>query len=76
LPSEEVFWDMPLGILFSHSGSGAGNSCNESLSVEDDGFTLFLNPPGMARMGQGNDEQFTVEGAAEYYWGLFIERLQ
>ena len=64
------------GILFSHSGLGSGNSYNESLSIEDDGFSLFLKPLGMARMGHDSDNQLTPEGAAEYYWGLFIERLQ
>ncbi len=64
------------GILFSHSGLGGGNSYNESLSIEDDGFSLFLKPMGMARMGQDNDKLLTPEGAAEYYWSLFIERLQ
>jgi len=63
-------------ILYSHSGLGSGNSYNESLSVEDDGFSLFLKPLGMARMGQGKDKPLTPEGAAEYYWSLFIERLQ
>jgi len=64
------------GILFSHSGLGGGNSYNESLSIEDDGFSLFLKPMGMARMGQGGDKLLTAEGAAEYYWSLFVERLQ
>lgn len=64
------------GILYSHSGLGSGNSYNESLSVEDDGFSLFLKPMGMARMGQDNDKPLTPEGAAEYYWSLFIEQLQ
>nr|WP_029133445.1 toll/interleukin-1 receptor domain-containing protein [Sedimenticola selenatireducens] len=64
------------GILFSHSGLGNGNSYNESLSVEDDGFSLFLKPMGMARMGQHIDERLTHEGAAEYYWNIFIERLR
>lgn len=64
------------GILFSHSGLGGGNSYNESLSTEDDGFSLFLKPMGMAWMGQDNNKLLTSEGAAEYYWGLFIERLQ
>ncbi len=64
------------GILFSHSGLGGGNSYNESLSIEDDGFSLYMKPIGMARMGQDNDKQLTSEGAAEYYWGLFVERLQ
>ena len=64
------------GILFSHSGLGNGNSYNESLSIEDDGFSLFLKPLGMARMGGNSDKALTPEGAAEYYWGLFVERLQ
>lgn len=63
-------------ILYSHSGLSSGNSYNESLSVEDDGFSLFLKPMGMARMGQGKDKPLTPEGAAEYYWSLFIEQLQ
>lgn len=64
------------GILFSHSGLGGGNSYNESLSIEDDGFSLFLKPMGMVRMGQDGDKLLTAEGAAEFYWGLFIDRLQ
>ncbi|PCJ43837.1 MAG: hypothetical protein COA71_00140 [SAR86 cluster bacterium] len=64
------------GILFSHSGLGAGNSYNESLSIEDDSFSLFLKPMGMARIGKGGDKLLTAEGAAEFYWGLFIDRLQ
>ena len=35
------------GILFSHSGLGNGNSYNKSLSIEDDGFSLFLKPLGV-----------------------------
>ena len=64
------------GILFSYNGLGGGNSYNESMSVEDDGFSLFLKPMGMAWMGQDNDKLLTAEGAAEYYWSLFVERLQ
>jgi len=64
------------GILFSHSGLGNGNSYNESLSIEDDGFSLFLKPLGMARMAGNSDKALTPEGAAEYYWGLLVERLQ
>ena len=37
---------------------------------------LFLKPMGMVRMGQDNEKPLTSEGAAEYYWSLFIERLQ
>ena len=64
------------GILFSHSGIGHGNSYNESMSVGDNGYTLFLEPMGMAHFEQNRDKELTHDGAAEYYWSLFIERLR
>lgn len=64
------------GFLFSYSGIGHGNSYNESMSVNDNGYTLFLSPMGMAHFGQDRDKELTHEGAAEYYWSLFIERLR
>lgn len=51
------------------------NSFNEAMNVENDGYTLFLKPLGMQRMGQENEE-LTQEGAAEYFWGMFISSLQ
>ena len=64
------------GILFSNSGVGNGNSYNESMSVGDNGYTLLLDPMGMTQFGQDRDKKLTHDGAAEYYWSLFIERLQ
>ena len=64
------------GLLFSYSGIGHGNSYNESMSVNDNGYTLFLAPMGMAHFGQDGDKELTHSGAAEYYWSLFIERLR
>lgn len=64
------------GLFFSFGGVGRGNSYNESMSVEDDGTSLFLKPLGMASYGQHRDRQFTQVGAAEYFWGLFIEQLR
>jgi hypothetical protein len=55
---------------------GTGNSYNESMSVSDNGYTLFLEPVGMAHFGQDRYKELTPEGAAEYYWSLFIERLR
>ena len=50
---------------------------NEFMSVSDDGYALFLNPMGMARFSmQRDDPQFTLEGAAEYFWSLFVEQLR
>lgn len=51
------------------------NSFNESVNVDNDGYSLFLKPLGMQRMGQGG-ELLTSEGAAEFFWGLFISSLQ
>ena len=64
------------GILFSYSGNVNGNSYKESMSVGDNDCSLFLDPMGMAHFGQDRYKELTHEGAAEYYWGLFIERLR
>lgn len=63
-------------MLFSYNGVGNGNSYNESMSVCDNGYTLFLEPMGMAHFGQVRDQKLTYEGAAEFYWNMFIERLR
>jgi len=52
------------------------NSFNESMNVESDGYAMFLKPLGMAHMGRGGEQMLTQEGAAEYFWGLFIASLQ
>lgn len=64
------------GLYFSFDGVGAGSSYNESMSVHDDGYTLFLEPMGMAHLAQRVDKELTREGAAEYFWSLFVERLR
>jgi hypothetical protein len=64
------------GISFSYDGVGSGNSYNESMSVRDDGYSLYLQPMGMAHFGQTQESELTYEGAAEYFWSLFVERLR
>ena len=64
------------GIYYSAGGLGNGNSFNETMSVSDDGYTLFLKPLGMAHFGQAGDAPLTMEGAAEYFWSLFVQRLR
>ena len=61
------------GITYSVSDSLDENSYNEQLSVEDDGYTLNLRPLGMMMQSK---EFLSVEGAAEFYWGMFIKPLQ
>ena len=64
------------GLYFSSNGAASG-SYNEFMSVSDDGYALFLNPMGMARFSmQREDPEFTLEGAAEYFWSLFVEQLR
>lgn len=64
-------------ILFSHSGR-TRNSYNDSMSIEDDGTSLGLKPIGFPSGLKAVDRNqlLTQEGAAEYYWSLFIEPLQ
>ena len=65
-------WGMK-GIFFSHNGLGDGNSYNDFMSVVDDGFILHLEPHGFAHFGSRERRALTYEGAAEYYWSLFID---
>ena len=64
------------GLRYSSSGVGNGNSYNESLSIEDDGYTQFWKAMGMAFMGRDTPEQMTHHGAAEYLWEILIEPLR
>jgi len=59
----------------SHLDYPDDKSYNEALNVVNDGYSLFLKPFGMQRMGREN-EMLTNEGAAEYFWVLFISSLQ
>jgi len=62
-------------ISYSHQISTTNNSLNESLSIVDDGYALWLKPLGMPTTLQSS-RNLTVEGAAEYYWSLLIRPLQ
>jgi TIR domain len=64
------------GIAYSTDDSHGDGSFNESLSVENDGYAMFLKPMGVAFRHQAKDSQLTFEGAAEYVWEMFIEPLQ
>jgi hypothetical protein len=64
------------GISYSNNISTTKNSLNESLNVVDDGYALMLKPFGMPMFGLNKDKALTNEGAAEYYWQMFIQRLQ
>ena len=71
----ESFHGHTKSINFSYNISHARNSLNESLSVADDGYLLYLAKLGLG-MSRQNSQNLTFEGAAEYYWEMFIRRLQ
>ncbi len=65
------------GITFSHGATMNDNSINESLSVHADDQSLGLKPMGMATFGSHDRKSnLSQEGAAEYYWDLFVRDLQ
>ena len=63
------------GIGYSSNDSGATNSYNESLHVENDDQALYLRPMGM-RLSGGDKAKLSEQGAAEFFWEMFIEPLQ
>lgn len=63
-------------IAYSNSAEVNRNGYNESLRIIEDGYTLQLKPLGMQMFGRHKEETFTQEGAAEYYWSIFISPLQ
>ncbi|MGA7495042.1 MAG: toll/interleukin-1 receptor domain-containing protein [Syntrophobacteraceae bacterium] len=66
------------GEIRYSSGSFSDNSWNESVSVEDDGYSLGLRSLGMHRVFRqgGTHSMLTQEGAAELFWSMLIEQLQ
>lgn len=65
------------GILYSSNADATSDEAyNESLSAENDGYSLYLKPFGMPHFGNPPAKQLTEEGAAEYLWSLLIDPLQ
>jgi hypothetical protein len=78
---EKAWCQVSLGGTWStnqifYSAVRIGNGYNESMSIGDDGYTQFVTPMGMPMFGELRDKKLTQEGAAEYLWSLFIERLR
>jgi len=65
-------------ICYSSSLGGNDNSLNDSLSVQSDGYTLTLKAFGLRAMFHGGKQidQFSMEGASEYYWDQLVRQLQ
>jgi hypothetical protein len=67
----------PLSIKYSYSGLEQGRSSyNESMSVKDGENILGLELLGISHHSWNDNKLLTKQGAAEYYWSLFIKPLQ
>jgi hypothetical protein len=65
------------GIAYTSKITNSRSGFNESMSVEDDEQALFLKPLGMNMGGsRAENNKLSMQGAAEYYWSMFIEALQ
>jgi hypothetical protein len=62
-------------IGYSVNETGDDRAFNAMLSVEDDGYSLFLKPM-LGRVNRPNNQHLTNEGGAEYFWSRFMEPLQ
>jgi hypothetical protein len=60
------------GISLALGSSVESNAINDTLSIEAADQALYLRPM-MYRRSEG---KLSMEGAAEYYWAIFIEPLQ
>ena len=64
-------------IAFSFDASMRTGSYNEHLTVEATDQALFMKPLSFGGFsGQSENQQLSVEGSAELYWGMFIQRAQ
>ena len=64
-------------IITYSSGASMNNSYNESMSIADDGYALFLQPLGLATLSRQNaNKLLSQQGAAEYFWDMLVDRLQ
>jgi len=62
------------GIQYSSAGLGQRNSYNGSLTVNDNGNMLGLEP--LMSFTHNDKKPLTFEGSAEYFWVMFFEPLQ
>ncbi|MBD8546050.1 TIR domain-containing protein [Sphingomonas sp. CFBP 8760] len=67
---------MGRGISYVIGETTESNGYNENLRVDADDHGLFLRSSGMAAMSGRSEVRLTFEGAAEFYWSMFIEPLQ
>jgi hypothetical protein len=63
-------------LAFSYDASASSGSSNEMLNVEFDAQSMYMKALGMPSRSCQKESKLSAQGAAEYFWALFIERLQ
>lgn len=63
-------------LSFSYEASASSGSSNEMLNVEFDAQSMYMKALGMQSYSGQKESKLSAQGAAEYFWALFIERLQ
>lgn len=63
-------------LTFSYQANASRSTSNEMMSIEADSYAMFFKPLMMQSFSGHQDKQLSKQGAAEYYWGMFIENLQ
>jgi TIR domain len=64
------------GTSILYSSSLSRNSINESFSIGDDGYSLYLKPLNLMSSNRDQVEQFNQNGASERLWSFLIKNLQ
>ena len=64
-------------IMYSSQENAPPNTCNEDLHIEHDATSLHLKPlMGMFHGGSDtSNDKLSPEGAADYFWSLFIGQI-
>jgi hypothetical protein len=60
-------------IGYANKDSGATNTWNAMLSIENDDQSMFFSA---SFTSQGRHAKMSAEGVAEHLWSMFIEPLQ
>lgn len=63
-------------VSFSFNANSAKGSFNEMVTVDSDSQSMYFKPLGMQHFHAQQNAQLSEQGASEYFWGMFIERLQ
>jgi hypothetical protein len=63
-------------ISFSYQANAPMGSSNEIVTVESDTQSMYFKPLGMQSHCGRQESQLSEQGTSEYFWELFIGRLQ